>query len=117
MKVIIDVPDNFFEIARGILLGAAISEEMENDVNEAMRKIYTAEEPLQVKMERLMTGDTEARQAYSQIMSAITTMALGEYAVMSNDDKKTTTSNLTARLESLQRQVEELKRKIQEEKT
>lgn len=116
MKVIIDVPDKFFEIARGILLGVAISEKMENDVNEAMRKIYAAEEPLQVKMERLMTGDVEARQAYSQVMSAIATMAFGEYADILNDDKEPTTNNLTTRLESLQRQAEELKRKIQEGK-
>ena len=39
MKVIIDIPNKFFEIARGILLGAAISEEMESYVHDAMVKI------------------------------------------------------------------------------
>ena len=115
MKVIIDIPNKFFEIARGILLGAAISEEMENYVHDAMVKINEMREkgePLHIRLERMMDGEADSRQAYSQIMSAIAVMALGEF----KEEEKSSTSSLTARLESLQRQAEELKRKIQEGK-
>lgn len=115
MKVIIDVPSKFFEIARGILLGAAISEEMENYVNEAMVKINEMREKgetLHIRMERMIDGEADSRQSYSQIMSAIAVMALGEF----KEEEKPATNSLTARLESLQRQAEELKRKIQEGK-
>ena len=115
MKVTIDVPIKYWEITKGMMLGAELSEEMEKYLLEAMSKIKEMDEKgetLHVRMERLKDGEADARQSYTQVMLAIAAMGFGEF----KEEDKPTTSSLTARLESLQRQAEELRRKIQEGK-
>lgn len=114
MKVTIDVPIKYWEIARGMMLGVESSEEMKILLLETIPKIREMDEKgetLHVRMERLMDGEADARQSYAQVMMAIATMGFGEFA----PKEKPSSDSLQSRLESLQRQAEELKRKIRGE--
>jgi uncharacterized coiled-coil DUF342 family protein len=115
MKVTFDVPDKYFEIAKGILIGAAVSEAMSSYVNEAMAKISEIREkgePFHIRLER-MTDDADQRTSYSQIMTAIAVMGIAEF----KEDEHPDANSLEARLEALQRQADELQRKIREGKS
>ena len=114
MKVTIDVPIKYWEIIKGIMLGTEPGEEMEKCLLEAMPKIREMDEKgetLHVRMERLMDGEADARQSYTQVMMAIAAMGFGEFA----PEEKPSSDSLQSRLESLQQQVKELKRKIRGE--
>ena len=93
MKVIIEVPKKFFEFAKGMMLCADINAEMAEDVNQAMNMIYEAEQPLQVKMERLLEGEADARQSYSQIMLAIATMTIGQFGILDKELERKSEEN------------------------
>ena len=94
MKVIIEVPKKFFEFAKGMMLCADINAEMAEDVNQAMNMIYKAEQPLQVKMERLLEGEVDARQSYSQIMLAIATMTIGQFGILDKELERKSEENI-----------------------
>lgn len=114
MKVTIDIPIKYWEITKAMMLGAEPSEEMEKCLLETMPKIKEMDEKgetLHVRMERLMDGEADARQSYTQVMMAIAAMGFGEFA----PEEKPSSDSLQSRLESLQRQAEELQRKIRGE--
>lgn len=114
MKVTIDIPIKYWEITKGMMLGADPSQELEKCLIETMPKIKEMDEKgetLHVRMERLMNGEADARQSYTQVMMAIAAMGFGEFA----PEEKPSSDSLQSRLESLQRQAEELKRKIKGE--
>lgn len=111
MKVTIDIPIKYWEITKGMMLCAEPGEEMEKCLLETMPKIKEMDEKgetLHVRMERLMDGEADARQSYTQVMMAIAAMGFGEFA----PEKKPSSDSIQSRLESLQRQAEEMKRII-----
>ena len=82
MKVTIDVPDKYFEIAKGMMLGSDLGEENEHYLNDAINKIKEISEkgePMHVRIERLKCGEADSRQLYTQVMLAVAVMALGEW--------------------------------------
>ena len=83
MKVTIDVPIKYWEITKGMMLGADPNEKMEKCLLETMPKIKEMEEKgetLHVRMERLMDGEADARQSSAHVMMAIAAMGFGEFA-------------------------------------
>lgn len=115
MKVLIDIPNKFVELVKGIMLSALDSEDAERQVRDIADIAMKSQEPILADPNVVFGDSPEDRAQYAQIMMAITAVAITQIKC-DQTQKESTNSSLTARLESLQRQAEELKRKIQEGK-
>lgn len=104
MKILIDIPNKFIEIVKGLLLGTCIDKEDEQEVYEAVDIALSTDKPLLVFCEQLLDKDCVEQAQYSQLMLFLATAALVQI-------KQQQTSKLSERLETMQKQVEELQRK------
>lgn len=112
MKILIEIPSKFIEIAKGIMLGACDSEDDEKELYEVVEIATKAEDPIGVDLSRILGKNAEERAQYSQLMMSLAALALVHIKMPPPEEKK---SGLDARLEAMQKQVEELRRKRMED--
>jgi hypothetical protein len=89
----------------------AISEDDEKELYEAVEIATKAEDPIGVDFSRILDKNAEERAQYSQLMMSLAALALAQIKMPPPEEKK---SGLTARLEAMQKQAEELQRKRME---
>ena len=112
MKIIIEVPDKFLEIAKGIMLGACKNENQESELLELVECVKAKTEPIAVNLDKIY--DDEMASQMSQMNIALACFAIGQVKDETNDESDT--DRLKKRLEAMQKQADELQRKIQEGK-
>jgi hypothetical protein len=111
MKILIEIPNKFVEIVKGIMLGACRNEEDEKALYEAVDIALSAEDPILTDFNRLLDENREERAQYSQLMLSLAALALAQIKQPPAKEKK---SGLAERLEAMQKQAEELQRKRME---
>ena len=111
MKIIIEVPNKFLEIAKGIMLGACKNEEQENELLELVDCVKAKTEPIAVNLDKIY--DDEMASQMSQMNIALACFAIGQ--VKDEENKGSDTDRLKQRLDSMQKQADELQRKRMEE--
>ena len=111
MEVTIKIPAKFVEIVKGIMLGACTNEADEKALNDVMATVTAAENPILVDPNTTFGDSTEDRAHYSQLMLSITSLAMVQIKTEA-DARAQPKSALTQRIEALQREAEELKRKL-----
>ena len=112
MKIIIEVPDKFLEIAKGIMLGACKNENQEKELLELVDCVKAKTEPIAVNLNKIY--DDEMASQMSQMNIALACFAIGQ--VKDEVNNESDTDRLKQRLEAMQKQADELQRKIQEGK-
>lgn len=113
MKILIEIPNKFVEIVKGIMLGACRNEDDEKALYEAVDIALSAEDPILTDFNRLLDENCEERAQYSQLMLSLAALALAQIKQPPTEEKK---SGLAERLEAMQKQAEDLQRKRMEGK-
>lgn len=108
MKILIEIPNKFIEIVKGIMLGACRNEDDEKELYEAVDIALSAEDPILTDFNRLLDENCEERAQYSQLMLSLAALALAQIKQPPSEKNK---SGLDERLEALRNQAEELQRK------
>ena len=106
MKVLLEIPDKFFEHAKFIILGACTKAEDEQAVIEIAEKVKTMEEPVFIDMADIYDKESEAAQ-YSHFNIALAAAAMHALLKEPKQEEKPK-SGLVERLEQMQKQAEEL---------
>ena len=99
MKVIIEVPDKFVEISKGISLGICKTETEEQEIIEVAAKVKEIDEPIEITAD-----DTESNELFLAL-------ALLAMAKVSKTTQKKMRGSLGERLEAMQKQAEEFQNK------
>ena len=77
MKVIVEIPNKFVEIAKGVILGGVDNEEDEQKVSEIAEKAKTAEDPILLNLTELYDKEKSAEAAQmSQMNIALASFAM-----------------------------------------
>lgn len=77
MKVIVEIPNKFVEIAKGVILGGVDNEEDEQKVSEIAEKVKTAEDPILLNLTELYDKEKSAEAAQmSQMNIALASFAM-----------------------------------------
>ena len=78
MKILIEIPNKFVEIVKGIMLGTCRNEDDEKELYETVDIALSAEDPILTDSNRLLAENREERAKYSQLMLSLAALALAQ---------------------------------------
>lgn len=105
MKVTIEIPEKFIEIAKSIILGACTKAEHEREVIAIAEKAKTTKEPMLLDLACIYDKEQDpAEYLHFNIALAAAVM----HAMIKESEKEKETLGLARRLEAMQKQAEEL---------
>ena len=105
MKVTIEIPEKFIEIAKGIILGMCTKAEHEQQIIAIAEKAKATKEPMLLELACIYDKEQNPAE-YLNFNIALAAAAL--HAMIKESEKGQETLGLAQRLEAMQKQAEEL---------
>lgn len=107
MKVTIEIPEKFIEIAKSIILGACTKAEHEREVIAIAEKAKATKEPMLLDLACIYDKEQDPAE-YLHFNIALAAAAMHAMIKESEKEKEKETLGLARRLEAMQKQAEEL---------